>query len=62
MSETLNRQLAVGDRVLHKQFPPISRHKLALYCGASGITIRSTSIWISPRPPDIPMSSRTACS
>jgi acyl dehydratase len=36
MSETLNRQLAVGDRVLHKQFPPISRHKLALYCGASG--------------------------
>ena len=36
MSETLNRQLAVGDRVVHKEFPPISRHKLALYCGASG--------------------------
>jgi acyl dehydratase len=28
--------LAVGDRVVHKTFPPISRHKLALYCGASG--------------------------
>ena len=36
MSETLNRQLAVGDRVVHKEFPPISCHKLALYCGASG--------------------------
>ena len=36
MSEALNRQLAVGDRVVHKEFPPISRHKLALYCGASG--------------------------
>ena len=36
MSETLNRQLAVGDWVVHKEFPPISRHKLALYCGASG--------------------------
>ena len=36
MSETSNRQLAVGDRVVHKEFPPISRHKLALYCGASG--------------------------
>ncbi len=34
MSET--HQLAVGDRVVHKTFPPISRHKLALYCGASG--------------------------
>jgi acyl dehydratase len=27
---------AVGDRVVHKRFPPISRHRLALYCGASG--------------------------
>ena len=27
---------AVGDRVVHKSFPPISRHTLALYCGASG--------------------------
>ena len=27
---------AVGDRVVHKSFPPISRHRLALYCGASG--------------------------
>ena len=32
----LNRQLAVGDRVVHKEFPPISRHTLALYRGASG--------------------------
>jgi acyl dehydratase len=28
--------IAVGDRVVHKTFPPISRHMLALYCGASG--------------------------
>jgi acyl dehydratase len=34
MSET--HQLAIGDRVVHKTFPPISRHRLALYCGASG--------------------------
>ena len=27
---------AVGDRLVHKSFPPISRHRLALYCGASG--------------------------
>jgi acyl dehydratase len=26
----------VGDRVVHKEFPPITRHRLALYCGASG--------------------------
>lgn len=30
------KTLAVGDRIVHKQFPPISRHTLALYCGASG--------------------------
>ncbi|QCI66977.1 MaoC family dehydratase [Phreatobacter stygius] len=27
---------AVGERLVHKAFPPISRHTLALYCGASG--------------------------
>jgi acyl dehydratase len=27
---------AVGDRLVYKSFPPISRHQLALYCGASG--------------------------
>ena len=27
---------AVGERIVHKVFPPISRHLLALYCGASG--------------------------
>jgi len=27
---------AVGDRIVHKQFPAITRHTLALYCGASG--------------------------
>ncbi|MBR0874827.1 MaoC family dehydratase [Bradyrhizobium tropiciagri] len=27
---------AVGDRLVHKEFPPITRHRLALYCGASG--------------------------
>jgi acyl dehydratase len=26
----------VGERIVHKVFPPISRHLLALYCGASG--------------------------
>ena len=26
----------VGDRVVHKRFPAINRHRLALYCGASG--------------------------
>ncbi|AMA55383.1 MaoC family dehydratase [Bradyrhizobium sp. CCGE-LA001] len=25
-----------GDRIVHKVFPPITRHTLALYCGASG--------------------------
>jgi hypothetical protein len=36
--------VAVGERLVNKSFPPISRHTLALYCGASGYT----SIWISP--------------
>ncbi|QIG91309.1 MULTISPECIES: MaoC family dehydratase [unclassified Bradyrhizobium] len=27
---------AVGDIIVHKAFPPITRHRLALYCGASG--------------------------
>ncbi|MGP9810544.1 MaoC family dehydratase [Rhodopseudomonas sp. NSM] len=35
MAEIKNA-VAVGDRVVRKQFPPISRHRLALYCGASG--------------------------
>ena len=26
----------VGERIIHKEFPPITRHRLALYCGASG--------------------------
>jgi len=26
----------IGARIVHKEFPPISRHTLALYCGASG--------------------------
>ena len=26
----------VGARIIHKEFPPITRHQLALYCGASG--------------------------
>ena len=29
---------ATGERVVHKAFAPISRHTLALYCGASGDT------------------------
>jgi acyl dehydratase len=27
---------SVGERIVHKEFPPITRHLLALYCGASG--------------------------
>ena len=30
------RSPSVGDRIVHKTFPPITRHRLALYCGASG--------------------------
>ena len=26
----------VGARIFHKEFPEITRHRLALYCGASG--------------------------
>ena len=26
----------IGARIIHKDFPPITRHRLALYCGASG--------------------------
>ena len=36
MSETATKPPAVGDRIVHKTFPPITRHTLALYCGASG--------------------------
>jgi acyl dehydratase len=36
MSSQATKELAVGDRVVDKTFPPISRHTLALYCGASG--------------------------
>jgi acyl dehydratase len=32
----MNLQATVGDRLVYKSFPPISRHQLALYCGASG--------------------------
>ena len=31
-----SNEIAVGDRLVNKTFPPISRHTLALYCGASG--------------------------
>ena len=27
---------SVGERIVHKAFAPITRHRLALYCGASG--------------------------
>jgi acyl dehydratase len=33
---TRSTDIKVGDRLVHKSFPPISRHTLALYCGASG--------------------------
>ena len=28
--------LSVGEQIVRKEFPPITRHQLALYCGASG--------------------------
>jgi acyl dehydratase len=36
MSVKATTQIRVGDRLVSKTFPPISRHTLALYCGASG--------------------------
>jgi acyl dehydratase len=27
---------SIGDIIVQKEFPPITRHRLALYCGASG--------------------------
>ncbi len=36
MSDAATRGPAVGDRLVHKSFPRITRHLLALYCGASG--------------------------
>src|ERR1700751_1690928 len=36
MSSQATKELAVGDRVVEKKFPPISRQTLALYCGPSG--------------------------
>jgi acyl dehydratase len=36
MTNSLDHSPAVGDRLVHKAFAPITRHTLALYCGASG--------------------------
>lgn len=36
MSHAIAQSIRVGDRLVSKTFPPISRHTLALYCGASG--------------------------
>ena len=33
---TASGDIKAGDRLIHKVFPPITRHTLALYCGASG--------------------------
>ena len=33
---TVSADIRAGDRIVHKVFPPITRHTLALYCGASG--------------------------
>ncbi|BAL73910.1 MaoC family dehydratase [Bradyrhizobium cosmicum] len=33
---TASGNIKAGDRLVHKVFPPITRHTLALYCGASG--------------------------
>lgn len=31
-----NGTASIGSRLVHKTFPPITRHTLALYCGSSG--------------------------
>ena len=31
-----SEDIRAGDRIVRKVFPPITRHTLALYCGASG--------------------------
>lgn len=36
MHGTASNPPVVGERIVHKAFPPITRHTLALYCGASG--------------------------
>jgi acyl dehydratase len=36
MSEMVLDHPAAGERIVYKTFPPITRHTLALYCGASG--------------------------
>ena len=32
----MTQALSVGDKLVAKTYPPITRHTLALYCGASG--------------------------
>jgi acyl dehydratase len=36
MNELTKHHPAIGERIVHKVFPPITRTTLALYCGASG--------------------------
>jgi acyl dehydratase len=36
MTGAPDHSVKVGDRLVDKTFPAISRHRLALYCGASG--------------------------
>jgi hypothetical protein len=56
------KDFAVGDRVVNKTFPPISRHTHWLSTAVRPvITIRSTSIWILPRKRDSTTSSPTGC-
>ena len=52
---------AVGDRVVHKTFPPITRHTLALYCGASGDHNPIRVDLDFARAAGFPMCSATAC-
>lgn len=36
MGPQFQQPIVVGDKLVEKTFPPITRHTLALYCGASG--------------------------
>jgi hypothetical protein len=51
----------VGDRIIDKTFPKITRAMLALYAGASGDHNPIQSTAILRRWPDLPTSSHRGC-
>ena len=51
----------IGARIVHKEFPAITRHRLALYCGASGDHNPIHVDLDFARKADFPTCFRTAC-